>query len=588
MWIRKKSSALDYRKKNRVKVAKTIIQFSVLLLVGFVLFHALVDVEKYTEPNRQKWSNDKGFVALSYFGVSRSGTPKLIAKKQLDKQLKALKDQGYVTISQQDVLDFYHKGKKLPDKALFLSFEDGRNDSGLFSQPLLEKYNFKATFLSYANKMGNSDRKFLQPSDMKKMMKNGYWELGSNGYRLTYINIVDSANNFIGVKDENELKNKIKIDYYNHYLMDFIRDADMIPTEDRSQMEKRISADYKLMEEIYTDRLGFVPNVYMIMHANALNEGKNRLVSDANNVNIQRIFKMHYNREGVSFNGKDNDVYDLTRVQPAPYWYTNHLLMKIQKDTGQEMNFLAGDSDRADDWIAIRGAAEFLDNRIALTSEPSRSGFLALKESDNYRDVEITADLAGNVVGRQSIYARHDSRKDSFIRVSLDNNILTVEQKKPGQAIEKLLESELDEIDWKDTDLALNKATVYSKTQTSQVDLTEESQYPVNIANKRKVGISLRGNDMKVLIDGQEMPIDRDIDASIDKGMIAIESEFNKQSEKDDIYDGVFDDFKVVLQKQDGQRGETLYSNSFEGLEKWLSSAKRGLDSTVDWMIETF
>ena len=66
----------------------------------------------------------------------------------------------------------------MPDKALYLSFEDGRNESALFAQPPLEKYNYKATFLSYADKMGNSERKFLQPKDMLKMTRTGYWELG--------------------------------------------------------------------------------------------------------------------------------------------------------------------------------------------------------------------------------------------------------------------------------------------------------------------------------------------------------------------------------------------------------------------------
>nr|WP_236841186.1 polysaccharide deacetylase family protein [Brevibacillus formosus] len=159
-------------------------------------------------------------------------------------------------------MDFYKKKKPLPDKALFLAFEDGRNDSSLFAQPLLEKYNFKATALSYGNKMGNSENKFLQPEDMKKMMENGFWELGSNGYRLTYINVFDDQGNLIGVKDENELTNKTKVGYYNHYLMDFIRDSNMIPMEDRSKMEARINEDYKLMNDTYMDQLGFVPGAW--------------------------------------------------------------------------------------------------------------------------------------------------------------------------------------------------------------------------------------------------------------------------------------------------------------------------------------
>lgn len=179
MFKRNQSSVLNHRKKNRKKVLKTIIQTAVIVVAGMLPLSALVDIKKYNEPDKTQWENQDGFIALSYFGVDRNGTPKRIAKKELDKQLKALHDQGYETISQQDVIDFYGKGKALPEKALFLSFEDGRNDSSIFAHPSLKEYNYKATFLSYANKMGNSDRKFLQPEDMLDMQKGGYWELGT-------------------------------------------------------------------------------------------------------------------------------------------------------------------------------------------------------------------------------------------------------------------------------------------------------------------------------------------------------------------------------------------------------------------------
>jgi len=583
-----RSSALDYRKKNRNKIVKTIIQLLVLFLTAYALFHALVDVEKYDEPDKTEWTGDNGFIALSYFGVSRSGTPKLISKNELNKHLKALKDQGYETISQQDVLDYYEKGARLPEKALFLSFEDGRNDSALFAQKLLEKYNYKATFLSYANKMGNSDRKFVQPDDMKKMTRNGYWELGSNGYRLTYINIFDSEGEFIGMKDENELRNKMKIDYYNHYLMDFIRDENMIPTEDRGEMEERIEADYRLMEEIYEDELGYVPGAYMIMHANALNQGMNRLVSDANNENIKRIFDMHFNRDGFALNDRQDDVYDLTRVQPAPYWYTNHLLMKIRHDTGQDVRFVTGDGERAGKWNTLSGAAEFIEDRIALTSEPAGAGMLVLQDSESYRDIELSATLSGNVVGKQSLYARYDLSKDAYVKVWSDNNELAVEQKKPGQSAELLAKKKLAEFDWNETDLALNKATVYSLAETSEQDLTEETRYPVNVANERVIRLNLQGTKLRVAVDDEETVIDLEIDPSIGSGSVAVASEPNPLNERDEIYDGVFDGLEVRALNAEGEVEELLYSNRFTGIRKWIVEARRAFDSTVDWMIETF
>ena len=169
-----KSNELNYRKKNRIKAARTVMQVIILLAFSVLLIKALFGIKSYEQPDKTQWTNKNGFIALSYFGVGRSGTSKLIAKNELDKQLGTLYKLGYKTISQQDVLDFYNEGKPLPEKALFLTFEDGRNDSSLFAQPILEKYNYKATMLSYADRFEEKDFKFLQPKDLLKLKKSGF------------------------------------------------------------------------------------------------------------------------------------------------------------------------------------------------------------------------------------------------------------------------------------------------------------------------------------------------------------------------------------------------------------------------------
>ncbi|WP_213023727.1 polysaccharide deacetylase family protein [Brevibacillus reuszeri] len=583
---KKQNTALDYRKKNRRKIIRTIMQTAILLALGIMLYTVIFDVVKYQEPDQASWNNDKGFIALSYFGVGRSGTPKLIAKKQLDEQLQALYDQGYVTISQQDIIDFYEKKKSLPDKALFLSFEDGRNDSSLFAQPALEKYNYKATILSYANKMGNSENKFLQPKDMLKMMRSGFWEMGTNGYRLTYINVFDNEGRFVGVKDEGELSNKTKVGYYNHYLMDFIRDHNMIPIEDRSKMEERIHYDYKQIKDIYSSQLGFVPGVYMIMHANTLYDGMNRLVSDANDVNIKELFKMHFNREGNAYNDSKSNLYDLTRVQPAPYWYTNHLLMRIQHDTGQKMKFVRGDEEHAAKWDRYSGTAEFMENKIALTSPPGSAGMLYLKNSASHRDLNISAKLEGNVIGKQTVYVRYDRLKDSFIRIVLHDNKLTVEQKQPKGEVKQLFTTKLSDVVWNPLDLSFDRASVYTREQ-GESGAPKLEEYPINIQNTRQMEIALKGDSLRVTVDKEVLLDSQKIDSTIEGG-VALEAEYSEVNKKDDIYDGVFTDVKVASPGAEGAEETVLFTNIYTGFQGVVARVENAIDASIDWVIDTF
>lgn len=57
-----------------------------------------------------------------------------------EKQMKYLKDQGYTTIHMEDLLD-----KKVPKKAIVLSFDDGLEDFYTTALPILQKYGFTAS-----------------------------------------------------------------------------------------------------------------------------------------------------------------------------------------------------------------------------------------------------------------------------------------------------------------------------------------------------------------------------------------------------------------------------------------------------------
>lgn len=128
------------RRKDRFKRIRTVLQFLViavcLAMLADLFFH-LKTYHPYDASSLADSSEDTGFIAISYFGVDRIGdSSTLIGKDLLEEHLQALKDQGYVTITQKDIEDYYQSGKPLPKRALYLMFEDGRRDLRRFS-PIL-------------------------------------------------------------------------------------------------------------------------------------------------------------------------------------------------------------------------------------------------------------------------------------------------------------------------------------------------------------------------------------------------------------------------------------------------------------------
>jgi len=68
--------------------------------------------------------------------------------------LKAL---GFKTITFMDLLNYMDKGKKLPEKPVILTSDDGYQNIYTYAFPILQKYGFKMTVFLVTGLIGNSD-----------------------------------------------------------------------------------------------------------------------------------------------------------------------------------------------------------------------------------------------------------------------------------------------------------------------------------------------------------------------------------------------------------------------------------------------
>lgn len=556
-----KNKNFSPEKKDRVKIIRSIFQGIILCAVLIVIIKAVCTFSVYELYSSNTVSKDRksGFIAVSYFGVDRTGDATLISTEALQKQIKALKDNGYVTITQQDILDYYKKGKTLPEKSLFLLFEDGRRDTAIFSQKILEQYNYKATMLTYSDKFAKKDPKFLTAKDLLQLKDTSYWELGTNGYRLEYINVFDKDSNYLGNLNSVELsKAASKINrQYNHYLMDYIRDEHGIPVESYEEMKERIDNDYKSLSNIYNKELGYVPSLYALMHSNTGKFGTNDKASEVNSKWIKELFSMNFNREGYSLNLPNSSIYDLTRVQPQAYWSTNHLLMRIWDDTKKNTEFIVGDEEKAKKFQEIKGQAEFIDDKIILTSLPKEKGLIKLLNSKSYKNIKVSTMLNGNIIGSQSIYLRSNEDGSNSICVQLINNTVNVIENSNG-----------------------NKNTLYSLALGDK-----NKEFDIKEPGSKKVDITLIDKKLTLSIDDKKIVEDLKV-SNENEGSILLESSwgnygYSQRNIADDVYDGVFKSFKVT-----NMNDEVLYDSSLKGVEAVTYKIKSSSNKIVNWFIK--
>src|SRR5208282_4868023 len=133
-------------------------------------------------------------------------TPKLF-----EKEMSYLHNNGYTSISFEDLTNYFNNKKVLPKKPVIISFDDSWRDQYIYALPILKRYHFKATFFIITGSVGH--RYFLTWRDIRMLATFGM-EIGSHsvthpfltkvGWRNLKWEIVDSKKII-----EAELENKV-------------------------------------------------------------------------------------------------------------------------------------------------------------------------------------------------------------------------------------------------------------------------------------------------------------------------------------------------------------------------------------------
>ena len=613
------------QRKNRRKKVRTTMEFICIAVALFALFELFFTLKTYdSSAAAAAGAEDKGFIALSYFGVDRNGdTSTLIGKEELRRHLSELKSQGYVTISQQDVLDYYREGKNLPERSLFLMFEDGRRDTAIFAQEIMEDLNFKATMMTYPEKFAKEDTKFLSPKDLHEMESSTFWEMGSNGYRLAYINVFDRYDDFLGELDP------LRFDMvrgclgrrYNHYLMDYIRDKDGVPTESERQMERRVAYDYARLRDIYAEELGYVPKAHVLMHANTGRFGNNPRVSAVNEREIRDSFPMNFNREGFVLNKRTSSLYDLTRMQPQPYWPINHLLMRINYDTDGALSFVEGREEGRRAWDLKEGALEAHEETLILTTLPEGKALARLTDVEDLRDLRLEAELEGNAFGSQQIFLRSSDDLSDAVCVTLVNDQLVVTEIAGGakrelyrEKLPVILGEKIVSVEeaHKEAKIAENEAFArYAPSPAAANEYMgraneERETYAAAVEDgaapyegsesfhrrgKCRIAIHLSDDRLSVEVDGHTGPEDLAVSRT-ERGAVFLGASWqgeawSQRNLADDVYDGVFKKVRVLTETgRESKEERVLYTSEYKGWEKAKHRAGEIWEGILRWFLK--
>ena len=116
----------------------------------------------------------------------------VISPDDFEKDLIYFIENGYTTIDVQDLIDFAYNDKKLPDKPIMITFDDGYLTSKVYVLPILEKYNAKAVVSivgEFTDRFSESKDKGLSYAhmtwdDIKELVNSEYIEIQNHSYNM--------------------------------------------------------------------------------------------------------------------------------------------------------------------------------------------------------------------------------------------------------------------------------------------------------------------------------------------------------------------------------------------------------------------
>lgn len=123
--------------------------------------------------------NDKQIPVLMYHSIADNSNVTNLASKSIilppevfREQMQYLKDNGYTTLTLDELYNFLKNNKPVPEKSVVLTFDDAYKDNYTNAYPILKEFEFQATIFVIT---GGTDKigAYLTSDQLKEMDANG-------------------------------------------------------------------------------------------------------------------------------------------------------------------------------------------------------------------------------------------------------------------------------------------------------------------------------------------------------------------------------------------------------------------------------
>lgn len=364
----------------------------------------LGDLSAYASDVNPPAGNARSIPILVYHGESdlAGNTPLHVFVDHM----RALKRDGWRTITMADFRAFMKEGKQLPEKSFLLTFDDGRKDTYYPSDPVLKDMGFTGVMFTVTGyslpESGKPASFYLDKHELQYMIDSGRWEIQSHG---------DMSHHIYHVQSTTDLSLEAEtVD--GHFLTNRFWNEEANRFETDEEFAERIRKDLidakNILEKSFglpIDSFAYPFSDFGIESVNF--RGSERIILDVVPTIYSFAFYQTWPANGDSFNYPDPQEFKIKRIVPHADWSGDDLLDVLNSARAKELPYESNSFGK--EWVSIWGAVERQADALSIAASPQTSGSTAFLNGSgwwtNY-SFEASVDwIAGESV---SVLARNE------------------------------------------------------------------------------------------------------------------------------------------------------------------------------------
>ncbi|MBP1763092.1 MAG: icaB [Firmicutes bacterium] len=175
--------------KSRKRQAYTVI--AVIMMLVFIASTVTGTKAVVAGRDQEKPINVVDVPILNYHKVDTLHHALSVLPENFEQQMAYLHDNGYHTITPDQLMAYLKYGNPLPENPVMITFDDGYLDNYANAFPSMKKYGFTGTIFLVTGKIGQ-DQRFMNWEQVREMQRAGF-VFGSHTVNHVALSKIDSA-----------------------------------------------------------------------------------------------------------------------------------------------------------------------------------------------------------------------------------------------------------------------------------------------------------------------------------------------------------------------------------------------------------